>query len=295
MTPLRRILVLAALTVCAVPAQGAEKLNVVASFSILGDMVRNVGGERIALETLVGANSDTHVYAPAPADAKKLADAKVVFVNGLGFEGWMERLARASGTGASVVVVTSGIAPRQRDGARGSEADPHAWQSVTNAKIYVANIRDALIAADPSGRSDYETATVGYLAALDALDREIKATIAQIPVQRRKVITTHDAFGYFSAAYGIAFIAPQGVSTESEISARDLSRIINQIKGEQVPAVFLENVADPRLMQRIAAETGAKIGGALYSDALSDARGPAATYLDMMRNNVREFARALTP
>jgi len=275
------------------PALAQEKLKVLATFSILGDLVRNVGGDRVEIATLVGPDSDAHVYAPAPSDAKKVADAKVVITNGLGFEGWMSRLVRASGSKAPVIVATNGITVRKAADKRG-DADPHAWQSVANAKTYVANIRDALIAADPAGKGAYESNATAYLAKLDVLDAEVKQAIAAIPADRRRVISTHDAFGYFQQAYGIEFIALQGVSTEAEPSARDVARIITQVKQQKVPAVFIENITDPRLMQRIAQETGARIGGKLYSDALTAPNGEAPSYIDLMRHNVRQIAAALT-
>jgi zinc/manganese transport system substrate-binding protein len=280
-------------------ARAQNKLNVLATFSILGDFVKNVGGDRVAVATLVGPNADAHVYSPAPSDAKKVADAKVVFSNGLAFEGgWINRLVKASGTQANPVVATAGIKPRQR--AAGADrhghdhsTDPHAWQSVVNAKMYVVNIRTALVAADPAGKTAYESNATDYLAKLDALDQEIRAAIASVPKERRRIITSHDAFGYFQDAYGIAFIAPVGVSTESEASARDVARIIMQIKQQKIPAVFLENISDPRLIQRIAAESGAKVGGKLYSDALTGPNGEAPTYIDMMRFNLRQLVPAL--
>ena len=240
---------------------------------------------------MVGPDSDAHVYAPAPADAKKVADAKVVITNGLGFEGWMSRLVKASGTKAPVLVASKGIKERKAAGGHGHGhgADPHAWQSVANAKVYVANIRDALIAADPAGKSTYEANATAYLGKLDALDQEVKAAVAAIPADRRRIITSHDAFGYFQQAYGVDFIAPQGVSTEAEPSARDVARIITQVKKQKIPAVFLENITDARLMERIAKETGARIGGKLYSDALTDAKGDAPSYVDMMRHNVKQL------
>jgi len=280
---------LAAALMTVIPLQAQEKVNVVASFSIAGDFVRNVGDDRINVTTLVGPNSDVHVYTPAPGDAKKIADAKLVISNGLGLEGWMERLVQSSGSKAAMLVASNGIAPRQP----GAHADPHAWQSVANAKIYAANIRDGLSAADPAGAQLYRANADVYLAKLDALDREVRAAIANIPEARRKVISTHDAFGYFADAYGIAFIAPQGVSTESEVSARDIAAIITQIRTAKIPAVFLENVTDPRLMRRIAAETGAKIGGTLYSDSLTDRNGDAPTYIDMVRHNIKALTSAL--
>jgi zinc/manganese transport system substrate-binding protein len=276
----------------------AAKLKVLATFSILGDLVRNVGGERVDVTTLVGPNSDAHVYAPAPADAKKVADARLVIVNGLGFEGWMNRLVKASGSNAPVVVASKGIKERKLPGGghghdHAGAADPHAWQSVANAKVYVGNIRDALIAADAAGKATYEANAAAYLAKLDALDQEIKAAISAIPADRRRIITSHDAFGYFQVAYGVEFIAPQGVSTEAEPSARDVARIITQIKKQKIPAVFLENISDARLMERIARETGARIGGKLYSDALTAANGDATSYLDLMRHNIKTLSAAL--
>ena len=291
-------LALAALAIlfAVMPAAAQEKLKVVATFSILADFARNVGGDRVAVSALVGANGDAHVYQPTPGDAKTLADAKVVLLNGLGFEGWINRLVKASGTKAAMATATKGVKPRKAedDHGHGHDADPHAWQSVANAKLYVANIRDALTAADPAGKDAYAANAAAYLAKLDALENEVKAAVAAIPADRRKIITTHDAFGYFGAAYGVSFIAPQGVSTEAEVSAKDVARIITQIRKQKIPAVFLENVTDKRLLERIGAEGGAKIGGTLYSDALTDEKGPAPTYIDMMRHNVKQLSAALT-
>ena len=272
-----------------VPASAQERLKIVASFSILGDFVRNVGGDRVSVTTLVGPDSDAHVYSPTPADAKKIADAKLIFINGLGFEGWLPRLVKSAGGKATVVTATSGITPLKL----GSDADPHAWQSVANAKIYVSNIRDALAAADPAAAQDFRGNAEAYLAKLDALDREVREAIAKIPEARRKLITNHDAFGYFATAYGLAFIAPVGVSTESEPSARDIAAIITQIKTGKIPAVFLENVSDPRLIRRISAETGARVGGTLYSDSLTGEKGDVPTYIDMVRHNIKALTSAL--
>jgi zinc/manganese transport system substrate-binding protein len=277
------------LIAAACPAHAQERLNVVASFSILGDFVKNVGGDRAIVTTLVGPDGDVHVYTPAPADAKKIADAKLLVINGLGLEGWLPRLLQASGGKAPILVATKGIAPLKI----GSDADPHAWQSVANAKIYVTNIRDALVAADPADAEIFRGNARGYLTKLDALDREVREAVARIPPARRKVISTHDAFGYFAAAYGIEFIAPLGVSTESEASARDIAGIITQIRTAKIPAVFLENIADPRLMQRISSETGAKVGGTLYSDSLTGEKGGAPTYIDMVRHNIKTLTSAL--
>jgi zinc/manganese transport system substrate-binding protein len=288
---IRLWLVALAVLVATSPVHAGDRLNVVASFSIIADFVRNVGGDRVSVTTLVGPDGDAHVYAPTPADAKRVAEAKLVFVNGLGFEGWLSRLLKSAGGKATVVTATSGIAPLKL----GSQADPHAWQSVANARTYVANIREALAAASPADAEAFKANANAYLAELDALDREVREAIAKIPESRRKVISTHDAFGYFAAAYGVEFIAPLGVSTESEASARDVARIITQIRTAKIPAVFLENVTDPRLMGRIAAETGAKLGGTLYSDSLTGEKGDSPTYIAMVRHTIKALTSALSP
>jgi zinc/manganese transport system substrate-binding protein len=278
----------------------SDKLKVIATFSILGDIAHNVGGDRIDVTMLVGPNGDAHVYSPTPADAKRIADAKLVVINGLGFEGWIERLVKASGSKAPVVTASKGVKPRRMAGGHShghdhshASNDPHAWQSVANVKVYAANIRDGLIAADPAGKTAYEANATAYIAKLDALDKEVRDTVAKIPAGRRKVITTHDAFGYFKDAYGLDFIAPQGVSTDSAPSAKEVARIVSQIKRQKIPAVFMENITDQRLLKQVADETGAKIGGTLYSDALTDDKGPAPTYIDMIHHNIRTLAGAL--
>jgi zinc/manganese transport system substrate-binding protein len=287
---MRRVLaLLICLVAFATPSRADGRLNVVASFSILGDVVRNVGGDGINVTTLVGPNADVHVYTPAPQDAKRIADAKLVVVNGLGLEGWLPRLVQSAGGKATVVVASNGVAPLTR----GSDADPHAWQSVANAKIYVVNIRDALSAADPADADAFRANAAHYLTELDALDGEVKAAVDKIPPERRKVISTHDAFSYFARDYGIQFIAPLGVSTETEPSARDIADIIGQIRKAKIPAVFLENMTDDRLIGRIAAETGAKVGGTLISDALTDEKGDSPTYIAMVRHNIRALTSAL--
>jgi len=324
----RLLLASAAALAFAAPAFAQEKLNVIATFSILGDIVANVGGDRVEVTTLVGPDGDAHVFQPAPADAQAVAGAQVIVANGLGFEGWMDRLVEASGTKATIISASEGIAPiafgeEKHDHAEGEahdhdhaegeahdhdhakeEAgheghdhgafDPHAWQSVTNVALYVGNIERGLAAADPAGAETYAANAAAYLAELDALDAEIRATVAALPDDRRTVVTSHDAFGYFAADYGLTFVAPQGVSTEAEASAQDVAALITQIREAGIAAVFVENIADRRLLDQIAAETGAVIGGTLYSDALSAADGPAATYLDMMRHNLGQLTGALS-
>lgn len=293
------------------PAFADGALPVVASFSILADLVSRVGGDRVTIATLVGAGGDAHVFQPKPADAKKLAEAKLVFVNGLGFEGWMDRLVKSSGTKAPIVVASKGVEPRKAeeeddhdDHAKGKGGheheghdhggiDPHAWQSIANVKIYVANIRDGLVAADPAGKDTYVANAAAFLAELDGLEGEVKAAIAKIPAEKRRVITSHDAFGYFAAAYGLEFLAPQGISTDAEPSAKGVAKLIGQIRKEKIRAVFVENMTDGRLVERIAKETGVKLGGAIFSDSLSPKGGPATTYVDMVRHNVKLLSAAM--
>jgi zinc/manganese transport system substrate-binding protein len=260
--------------------------------------VKQVGGDRVEVITLVGPDGDAHVYEPTPADAKNLAGANILFTNGLGFEGWMDRLEKSSGFKGKVVVASTGVKPRtmveEEGGKKETITDPHAWQSLANGKLYVANIRDGLIAVDPEGKSVYEANAAKYLDEIAKEEAIVQQTLASLPKERRKIITSHDAFGYFGAAYGLEVIAPEGVSTESEASAKDVAKIIRQIKAEKVPAVFMENITDHRLLDQIARETGAKISGMLYTDALSPPDGPAGTYLDMFRNNIETITVALS-
>jgi zinc/manganese transport system substrate-binding protein len=288
------IMLMACNAASAAESPASAKLRVVASFSILADFVRNVGGDRVEVATLVPAGSDAHVYSPTSADLKTIAAAKLMVVNGLGFEGWLERLATAAGPGLTIVTATAGIVPRKARGAHDAgDDDPHAWQSVDNAKVYVGNILKALVATDPEGAAAYRDNADRYLARLDTLDQQVRAMVAEIPAAHRKVISTHDAFGYFADAYGINFIAPQGVSTDSEPNARDIAKIINQIKADRIPAVFMETVSDPRLIRQIANETGAKLGGTLFSDTLTDEKGDAPTYIDMVLHNIKTLSGAL--
>jgi len=304
-------------------AVAAEPLKVVASFSIIADLARNVGGDRVEITTLVGPNGDAHVYEPKPADAASVARADVVLVNGLQFEGFLQRLVEASGTKAPIAELSKGVeliksgeeehhhehqegdkAAKQESPEHSEEEghedhhhgefDPHAFQSVHNVEIYVKNIVKALCAADAAGCDAYKANGEAYEAKLDALDKEIRASVATIPQERRVIITSHDAFGYFEHEYGLRFLAPEGVSTESEASAADVAALIKQIREDKAGAIFVENITNPRLMEQIAAETGLKVGGELYSDSLSDASGPAATYLDMMRHNIATIKGAIS-
>ncbi|MFU2487984.1 metal ABC transporter solute-binding protein, Zn/Mn family [Thauera sp. WH-1] len=283
----------------------AQALEVTTSFSILGDLVAQVGGERVAVRTLVGADEDAHAFQPRPSDAREIGGAALVVVNGLGFDDWMVRLARAGGYKGPVVVASDGIATLtmakddghghgHNHGHGGKAVDPHAWQDVTNVRRYVANIADALAQADPQGAALYRLNAERYDGELKALDAEIRAAFDALPAERRKVVSSHDAFGYFGRAYGIRFLSPVGVANNAEPTAQGVARLIRQIKADKVPAVFIENVADPRLIERIRSESGAQVGGTLYSDALSKADGPASSYIRMMRSNLDVLLTALT-
>ncbi|RYF50019.1 MAG: metal ABC transporter substrate-binding protein [Comamonadaceae bacterium] len=296
-----------------------KPLPVVASFSILGDMVREIGGAHVQVDTLVGRNGDAHGYEPTPQDARKLGAAQVLIVNGLGFESWLPRLQQASGFKGKVVEVSDGIKVRafdgdDHDGDHGDDHDhdhdhahdhdhdhahdhgpndPHAWQNLANGAIYARNIAAALAVADPANAQDYKTRADAYITRINALDAQVRGEFSAIDATRRKLVTSHDAFGYFGDAYGVTFIPVAGVSTRAEPSAADLARIVKQVRGEKVSAVFLENTSSPRLAEQIARETGAKMGGTLYSDALAAEGQPAGTYLGMFEWNARQLLDAL--
>ena len=295
----------------------AQKLEVTTSFSILGDLVSQVGGERVKVRALIGADEDAHAFQPRPSDARNVGGAALVVVNGLGFDDWMVRLARSGGYKGEVVVASAGIDTlamskddahehghdHGHDGEKANDkakdkadraVDPHAWQDVGNVRRYVANIADALAKADPDGATAYRANAERYDGELKALDAEIRAAFAVLPAERRKVVSSHDAFGYFGRAYGIRFLSPVGVSNNAEPTAQGVARLIRQLKAEKVPAVFIENVADSRLIERIRSESGAQVGGTLYSDALSKADGPAPSYVQMMRTNLDALRQALS-
>lgn len=288
------------------PARAAEPaLTVVATFSILGDFTQRIGGERVRVHTLVGPNADAHVYQPTPADGKTLARAALVVSNGLGFEGWIERLVKSSGYRGELLVASQGVPPLTNaahdDGAKPGHGhgvsqtpDPHAWQDPANARRYVDNIAQGLATVDPAGKSLYLANADRLKRDIGEVDAEIRRLFAALPAERRKVVGSHDAFAYFSRAYGVRFISAVGLSTDAEASAADIGRIIRLIRKERIPAIFMENVSDPRLLERIRAETGARIGGTLYPDSLSRADGPAQTYLAMMRHNAKTLAAALS-
>ncbi len=337
-------------------ARADGPLVVVATLSILGDMVEQIGAEHVQVTTLVGPNGDSHVYQPTPADARNVSEASVLVVNGLGLEGWLDRLIDASDFAGVHVVASSGIDPlrskeRHEDEDEGhhdeedeghhdeedeghhdeedeghhdeeheghhdgdnhamkeghasedgldlhdhGEFDPHAWLSLDNAKIYIGNIAAGLAAADPDNAAAYEANRARYVSEIDALDAEIRELTATLPEHRRTTVVPHVAFEYFGRSYDLTFLSPQGLSTESEVSAKDLAQMIEVIRDRDIPAIFVENISDQRLMLRISDETGVPVGGTLYPGALSEPGGKAPTYLDMMRHNAETIVSALKP
>ena len=280
-------------------AHAADKLPVTASFSILGDLVRVVGGDRVVVTTLVGANEDAHVFEAKPSDAKTLLASKLVVLNGLGFEPWAGKLLKSSGYKGESVTAAKGVKTRHMEEEKGhaghahEETDPHAWQNPNNVVLYVRNIAAGLAKVDAAGAATYQANAEAYVKELQALDAWAKAQIATIPASKRKVITSHDAFGYFAAQYGVKFLAPQGVNTETEPSAKQVAQLIKQIQREKIRAVFVENMSNPKLIAQLSKDAGATLGASLYADALSTAEQPGATYLQKMRHNVTQLVAGM--
>jgi len=275
-------------------ARATEKLRVVASFSILADLTQQVGGDAVLVEALVGPDGDVHVYEPRPRDLRMLMVAGLVVRNGLRLEGWMDRLTSAADFKGKVVVAADNVTPRTMREASGTIAtDPHAWQDPANAILYVRAIADGLIAADPANAGLYRDSAERYAAQIVRADTWIESTLAPIPPGQRRIITTHDAFGYYGARYGIEFLSAEGISTEFEPSAKAIAALVRQIKRENARVVFIENMTDPRMAQMLARETSAMLGATVFSDALSSPGGPAATYLDMLHHNTTLFAAAM--
>ena len=278
-------------------APAADKIPVVASFSILADLVRVVGGERVAVTTFVGPDEDAHVFEPKPADAKNLLQSQLLVTNGLGVDPWAEKLARAAGYKGKTITASQGVKartmPRENGNQDKRESDPHAWQDPTNVVLYVRNISAALGKLDPAGATAYQANGEAYVKELQSLDRWAKDELSAIPPAKRKVITSHDAFGYFGAHYQVSFLAPQGLSTEAESSAKQVAQLIRQIQREKIRAVFFENMSSPKLLAQLSKDAGVTVGPELYVDALSQAGGPADSYLKLMRHNVTQLAAGM--
>lgn len=263
-------------------AGAAQELNVVASFSILADMAEQVVGNRAKVTSIVGPDADAHVYQPSVSDARAVAEADVIFVNSLGFETWSDTLIEESGTQGTVFVATNGITPVLVEG----EIDPHAWNSLSNGVIYVQNIAAAMSEIAPEHADEFAANAEAYIAKLEALDVDVKARLAEVPVENRVVVTAHDAFQYLADAYGMTFLAPVGIDTEAEPSAKQLATLIKQLRKEKAAGLFVENITNPALVQQISEETGIEVGGRLYSDALSERGGPATSYIAMFQHNM---------
>jgi zinc/manganese transport system substrate-binding protein len=289
-----RALLAALILLLPLSLSAAEKLRVVTSFSILADLTKEVGGEHIELINLVGADEDAHLFGPSPQNAKDLLKADLIIANGLGFEPWLERLLSSSQAPGKRIDASAGVLPIILEEHGHSVPDPHAWQSLNNGEIYLQNITKALSQLDPAHAADYAARRDAYLLRLHALREQANQQLNSLPASQRKVVTSHDAFGYFGQAWQLQFIAPQGLSTTDEPSAAEVAQLIRQLRREGVRAVFVENIRDPRLIEQIAAEAGAKIGGTLYSDALAS-QGPASTYLGMFQHNLDTLMVALKP
>ncbi|MBG6071262.1 MULTISPECIES: metal ABC transporter substrate-binding protein [unclassified Polaromonas] len=299
MNPVFRKLLLAGIASAALlsgASFAADKLPVIASFSILGDLVRVVGGERVSVTTLVGPDEDAHVFEPRPADVKAIAQTRLLVTNGLGFEPWAQKIVKSAGYQGQSVVASQGVKPRQLQAEKGhqhAETDPHAWQDPGNVVLYVRNITAALTKVDPTGASVYQANSDAYVKELQTLDAWAKSQFAALPPAKRQVITSHDAFGYFGAHYQIKFLAPQGMSTEMEPSAKDVARLIQQIQREKIKAVFIENMSAPKLLAQLSKDAGVTVGPTLFVDALSTPQGPAGSYLQLMRHNVTQLAAGM--
>lgn len=290
----RAFLLTPALLAVALPASAQAPIKAVATFSILGDLLAEVAGDKVELSVLVGPDIDAHAYQPRPTDARALADAKVLVSNGLGFEGWIDRLAKAAPFKGKAIVATAGVATLKAGAdhghshghSHGHGPDPHCWQDVQRVRTYVANIAKGLAEADPPNAAHYRERAQAFDRRLAELDAWVKAEIATVPAGKRRAITGHDSFRYFSSAYGVTFRSPRGYNTSSEPSARDVATLIREVREQRIKALFVENMTNPGLIDQIARESGAIVGPRLYTDALSGPDGPAPTYEKMMRHNV---------
>jgi len=283
--------------------QVTQPLPVVASFSILGDLVKVVGGERVRVSTLVGIDADAHAFEPSPLDAKTVLGARLLVLNGLHFEPWANKLAQAAGYKGATLIASDGIQPRPSPKSKAAQhddhdhghgdADPHAWQDPTQVMVYVKNIAKSLSSLDPAGADSYKRNSEAYLKELQALDDFAKAAFAPVPVAQRKVITGHQAFNYLGARYQIQFLAAQGVSTQADPSAKAVAQLIAQIRKDKIRAIFPENKSNTQLLNQIAQEAGVKVGAKLYTGALSGPNEPGNTYLNMMRYNITQLAEGM--
>jgi len=297
--PLIKWLLCYGLCCLAFPVSAAEApLKVVASFSILANLVEEVGGDQVQVTSLVGPNGDAHVYEPTASDAKQVAGAQLLFANGLGFEHWLHGLTNAAAFKGKLIVVSDGIQPRKMGdqahaGDDPNETDPHAWHDPANVTRYVQAIERALAAERPSHTAAFAQRAQQFQQRLQTLDQTFRSRLAALPLEKRSLITSHDAFGYLAQAYQLRIRAPQGISTEQEPSAKEFAQLADQIRQQGIRALFVENISNPALLTQLARETGVKVGGTLYSDALSEPGTPAAGFLNLFEYNTRTIADAL--
>ncbi|ACK50277.1 periplasmic solute binding protein [Methylocella silvestris BL2] len=287
-----RLLASAALGAAA-SAASARTLDVVASFTVLADVVQQVGGDHVRVKSLVPANGDPHEFEPSPNDAKAIKSADVTFVSGEGLESWFQRLAKAAGYNGKPVVASNGVKTQKMEEDGKTVTDPHVWNTPLNVIVWTGNIEKALAAADPQDAADFKANAAKYVQELQDLNAYAHAKFDATPKDLRKVLTSHDAFGYFGKEYGVTFLSPLGLSTETEASAAGVAKLIDQIRREKVKIYFIENSNDPRLVKQIAEATGAEPGGVLYVESLSPPDGPAPTYARMLRNSVDKIADAI--
>jgi zinc/manganese transport system substrate-binding protein len=287
---------IAAALLTLIPANArADKIPVVATFSVIADMVTQVAEDRVHLTTIVGPDGDSELYRPTMADAKTVAEAKIVFMNGINdeFEPWLEPLLKQAKFAGAKVVVSRGaktISASEENTPSGkpkpAELDQHAWLDPKNGIIYVNNIAEALAKYDPENAAPYRARAAAYVDDLKALDTWAKAEMAAIPPAKRRIISSHDSLEYLAKAYNITLISVNGWTNNAEPSAAELARLTQQIKKERVHALFLDSITDPRVMQRIGQEAGISVGDTLYGDALSKPGGPAGTYVKMIRHDI---------
>ncbi len=279
----------------ALSALASAAIPVVATFSILGDITQQLGGKHIEVDVLVGPEQDAHTYQPTTSDLKRIIRARLVLAHGLGFDQWVQKMLTSARYKGAYLQASQGLQTRhsQQTGHHHSEVDPHLWQDISLTRQYVENISAALIRLDPAHTADYQANKQRYLAQMQAVDEWAQNALAQIPLSKRVVLTSHDAFGYLGARYQIRFLAPVGVNTEAEASAQDVVKIIRQARTQKIRALFVENISNPRLLEQLSKETGSAISGKLFSDALSAAQGPAPTYLTMYRHNLQQLVTAM--
>lgn len=282
-------------------AHAAGEVKAVATFSILGDLVQEIAGDRVQLKVLVGPGGDGHVFQPSPTHARDVSQAAILFSNGLGFEPWVKRLLEASKFQGTHVIASNGVQPLKsaheghshHHGHDHGDVDPHAWQRVSNVKLYAKNITNALCTLDAVGCAQYRKNELSYQAQLDRLDSTIRASWATVPPEQRKIITSHDAFAYYAKEYQVNFRAAQGINTAAEATPKGIAQLVRQIQKENIKALFVESISDPRLIEQIGRETGVNPAGELFSDSLSAKGGPATSYIKLMDYNTGSLVKAV--